>query len=302
MARTDQDQGNHRGELGDFLRSRRDRLKPEDAGLRSFGERRRVPGLRREELARLAGVSVDYYVRFEQGRAANVSDAVVAAVATALRLDGDETGHLHRLVRAAAPASRAASAPPVQRVRPGMLSLLRSMPGTPAFIVGRRTDVLAWNPLFATLITDFSALPEQQRNKAWLVFLHEETRGRFVNWETKARDLVAYLRLDQGRHPDDPVSTRLVDELSLRSAEFRRLWALHEVRDKTHGGYHLRHPRHRRVHPPVRKPQPARRPRPDADHVHRGGRIPVGGGPADPRRADPGRGPRTRRAPGLRSP
>ncbi|MDD9382970.1 helix-turn-helix transcriptional regulator [Streptomyces sp. ZAF1911] len=236
------DQGNHRGELGDFLRSRRDRLKPEDTGLPSFGERRRVPGLRREELARLAGVSVDYYVRFEQGRAVNVSDAVVDAVAAALRLDGDETGHLHRLVRAAAPASRTASAPPVQQVRPGMLGLLRSMPGTPAFIVGRRTDVLAWNPLFATLITDFSALPEQQRNKAWLVFLHEETRGRFVNWETKARDLVAYLRLDRGRHPDDPAFTRLVDELSLRSAEFRRLWALHEVRGKTHGGYHLRHP------------------------------------------------------------
>ncbi|MFF3212274.1 helix-turn-helix transcriptional regulator [Streptomyces sp. NPDC002886] len=236
------DQGNSRAELGAFLRSRRARLRPEDAGLRSFGERRRVPGLRREELAQLAGVSVDYYVRFEQGRAANVSDSVVGAVAAALRLDETETGHLHRLVRTASGASGAPAGPAAQRVRPGLLQLLGSMPGTPAFIVGRRTDVLAWNPLFARLITDFSAVPERQRNKAWLVFLHEETRGRFVNWETKARDLVGYLRLDRGRHPQDPEFARLVVELSERSAEFRRLWELQEVREKTHGGYHLRHP------------------------------------------------------------
>ncbi|MFI5759939.1 helix-turn-helix transcriptional regulator [Streptomyces sp. NPDC051563] len=239
------DQGNGRSELGEFLRSRRARLRPEDVGLRPFGERRRVPGLRREELAQLAGVSVDYYVRFEQGRAANVSDAVVGAVAGALRLDETETGHLHRLVRTASGASRTTGAPAVQRVqrvRPGLLQLLASMPGTPAFIVGRRTDVLAWNPLFATLITDFSTVPEEQRNKAWLVFLHEETRGRFVNWETKARDLVGYLRLDRGRHPQDPAFARLVAELSARSEEFTRLWELQEVREKTHGGYHLRHP------------------------------------------------------------
>ncbi|MCX4780549.1 helix-turn-helix transcriptional regulator [Streptomyces sp. NBC_01264] len=242
------DQANGRAELGAFLRSRRARLRPEDTGLRTFGERRRVPGLRREELAQLAGVSVDYYVRFEQGRAANVSDAVVGAVAAALRLDGTETGHLHRLVRTASGASRAPgaapapAAPAAQRVRPGLMNLLASMPGTPAFIVGRRTDILAWNPLFARLITDFSALPEARRNKAWLVFLHEETRGRFVNWETKARDLVGYLRLDRGRHPQDPDFARLVAELSEHSVEFRRLWELQEVREKTHGGYHLRHP------------------------------------------------------------
>lgn len=201
-----------------------------------------MPGLRREELAQLAGVSADYYVRFEQGRATNVSDSVIGAVAGALRLDDTETAHLRRLLRAAAAGPRPPQAPPVQQVRPGLLQLLRSMPGTPAFVVGRRTDVLAWNPLFATLITDFAAIAEAHRNKARLVFLHEETRSRFVNWETKARDLVAYLRLDLGRHPDDPVLARLLAELSEKSPEFTRLWDLHEVRGKAHGGYHLRHP------------------------------------------------------------
>ncbi|MFD3694739.1 helix-turn-helix transcriptional regulator [Streptomyces sp. NPDC058646] len=243
-------QNGPRAELGDFLRSRRARIRPEEAGLRSYGGRRRVPGLRREELAQLAGVSVDYYTRFEQGRAENASDAVLGAVAAALRLDPAETAHLARLARTAgrggagagAPAGGEAASEQAQEVRPGLLRLLDSMPGTPAFVIGRRTDILAWNPLFATLVTDFGALPAERRNKAWLLFLDPQVRGRFVNWERKAQDLVAYLRFDHGRHPHDPRFAALIAELTDRSPEFARLWAAQEVREKTHGGYHLRHP------------------------------------------------------------
>ncbi|GAA2087290.1 helix-turn-helix transcriptional regulator [Kitasatospora saccharophila] len=230
---------NRRADLGAFLRSRRARIRPEEAGLRSFGERRRVPGLRREELAQLAGVSVDYYTRFEQGRAENVSDAVVDAVASALRLDAVETGHLHRLVRPAGAGGRPA---PAQRVRPGLRRLMDSMPHTPAYVVGRRTDVLAWNAPMAAMMVDFAALPAGRLNKAWLVFCHEELRGRFVDWEAKARDVVGYLRLDHGRHPEDPAYPALIGELSDASPEFGRLWEQQEIREKTHGSYRLRHP------------------------------------------------------------
>ncbi|MEW1640119.1 helix-turn-helix transcriptional regulator [Streptomyces sp. NPDC093801] len=229
-------------ELGDFLRSRRARIRPEDAGLTAFGGRRRVPGLRREELAQLAGVSVDYYTRFEQGRAENVSEAVLGAVAAALRLDGAETAHLTRLVRNTGRGAPAPAAQEPQRVRPGLLRLLESIPGTPAFVLGRRTDVLAWNPLFAALFTDFTALPAQRRNKAWAVFLHPATRDRFANWETKARDLVAHLRFDLARHPHDPRAHALIEELTEHSPEFGPMWRAQEVSGKTHGGYRLRHP------------------------------------------------------------
>ncbi|MBC9716429.1 helix-turn-helix transcriptional regulator [Streptomyces sp. TRM66268-LWL] len=228
--------------LGAFLRSRRARIRPQDVGVPDYG-RRRVPGLRREELAQLAGVSAPYYIRFEQGRAENVSAEIVDAIAKVLRLDTDELAHLRALVRATAhrPARTAAVSGP-QRVRPGLLRLLETMRDTPAFVVGRRTDILAWNPLAAALLTDFGQLPAERRNKAWLVFCHDEVRSRFVNWPVKARDIVAYLRMDLGRHPGDPSFAALVAELTARSPEFGPLWDAQEVRDKTHGGYHLRHP------------------------------------------------------------
>ncbi|MFI5529545.1 helix-turn-helix transcriptional regulator [Kitasatospora sp. NPDC051853] len=228
----------NRAELGTFLRSRRARLKPEDAGLRQYGERRRVPGLRREELAQLAGVSVDYYVRFEQGRAENVSDTVIDAVATALRLDQFERQHLLHLVRPDHTGAR-----PAQQVRPGLRRLLDSMPDTPAFVLGRRTDILAWNELFAALLTvDLDALPPAQRNKTWLAFCHPVVRERYVNWERKAADLVAQLRMDLGRHQCDPEFHDFLTRISAESADFRRHWEAQEVREKSHGGYHLRHP------------------------------------------------------------
>jgi transcriptional regulator with XRE-family HTH domain len=201
-----------------------------------------VPGLRREELARLAGVSVDYYVRFEQGRSENVSDAVIDAVAAALRLDHDERAHLFRLARPHAVDGHHYASAEKQVVRPGLLRLLESLAEVPAYVIGRRTDILAWNEMFAAMMVDLTELPPEQRNLAWLVFCHPQARSRFTDWEAKARDLVAYLRMDAGRHPCDPDFALLIGQLSEESADFRRLWADQEVRDKTHGTHRMRHP------------------------------------------------------------
>jgi transcriptional regulator with XRE-family HTH domain len=227
-----------RAELGEFLRSRRARLRPEELGLRDYGGRRRVPGLRREELALLAGVSVDHYVRLEQGRTLHFSEAVLDAVANALRLTDVERDHLYRLARPrGGPADE-----PEQRVRPGLRRLLESTGDVPAYIVGRNTDVLAWNGLAAALITDFGALLPAERNLARLVFLDEAMRDLYADWRGKAEDVVAYLRFDAGHHPGDPATEALVAELSEESPEFREIWAEHRVKDKTHGRYVYRHP------------------------------------------------------------
>jgi transcriptional regulator with XRE-family HTH domain len=228
-----------RAELGEFLRSRRARLRPEELGLPDYGGRRRVPGLRREELAQLAGVSVDHYVRLEQGRTLHFSEAVLDAVARALRLNDVERQHLYRLAR---PWSEGDRADTPQQVRPGLRRLLDSAADVPAYIVGRNTDVLAWNRLAAALITDFGALPPVQRNLARLVFLDEGMRSLYADWPEKTRDVAAYLRLDAGRHPDDPDTAALLDELSAASPEFRKAWAEHHLKDKTHGRYVYRHP------------------------------------------------------------
>ncbi len=229
-----------RSELTEFLRSRRARITPEAAGVGPYHGRRRVSGLRREEVAQLAGVSVDYYVRLEQGRTANVSEAVVDAVARVLRLDEEERTHLHRLARPARAPRRSTAA---QRVRPQVRHLLDAMTDAVAFVVGRRTDVLAWNHLGAALIADFDALPARQRNFARLLFGDEDgAQAVFVDWPAKARDLVAFLRVDAGRHPDDPALAELVGDLSVRSDLFRRLWAQHPVQGKGHASVKLRHP------------------------------------------------------------
>jgi transcriptional regulator with XRE-family HTH domain len=228
-----------RAELGEFLRSRRARLRPDELGLPDYGGRRRVPGLRREELARLAGVSVDHYVRLEQGRTLHFSEAVLDAVARALRLDAVEREHLYRLARPW-PEDRAEATP--QRVRPGLIRLLDSAADVPAYIVGRNTDVLAWNALAAALLIDFGALPPAERNMARLVCLDEGMRNLFVDWPAKVSDVAAYLRLDAGRHPDDPRTVALLAELSAACPEFRDAWAEHRILDKSHGRYRYRHP------------------------------------------------------------
>ncbi|GAA0421113.1 helix-turn-helix transcriptional regulator [Streptomyces luteireticuli] len=227
-------------ELSEFLRSRRARLRPEDVGLTPFGGRRRVPGLRREELAQVAGVSVAYYTRLEQGRGQNVSDAVLDAIAGALRLTEAERSHLVKLARPAARSGRGAARP--QRVRPAVRNLLDTMDNVPAYVLGRRMDILAWNPLAAALLGDFAAVPAARRNMAWMIFLDPASRELYAEWDRKAADIVALLRTHAGSYPDDPALASLIGELSMKSEEFRRLWAAHDVRDKCYGVKKFHHP------------------------------------------------------------
>jgi transcriptional regulator with XRE-family HTH domain len=227
-------------ELREFLRTRRARLTPEDAGLPPGEGQRRVPGLRREELAALAGVSVDYYVRLEQGRSMSVSASVLDAVARALRLDDDERTHLFELAKPPARARRRSPARP-QRVRPGVRQLLDGLP-TPAFVTGRRLDVLATNHLARALLCDFDALPPAQRNHARWVFLDPAARELYADWEAVARDNVAVLRMDAGRHPDDPELSALIGELTVKDEDFARWWAQHDVLRRGYGTKVYRHP------------------------------------------------------------
>lgn len=226
-------------ELRQFLRSRRGRVEPADVGLAAGDGPRRVPGLRREELARLAGVSVDYYVRLEQGRASGASEDVLDAVARALRLDDDERTHLFDLARPTRTRAKRAARP--QRVRPGLLTLLDNAT-LPAFVLGRRLDFLATNRMTRALLCDFEARPRRDRNHARWVFLDPAARELYVDWEEVARDNVASLRMDAGRYPDDPELTALVGELSVKSDEFAHWWAAHDVLRRTHGTKRYHHP------------------------------------------------------------
>ncbi|WP_131736137.1 helix-turn-helix transcriptional regulator [Actinomadura roseirufa] len=227
-------------EIAGFLRSRRARITPERAGLGQDGRARRVPGLRREEVARLAGVSTEYYTRLEQGRAGNPSPEVVAALARALRLDPAEHEHLADLLSRPASAPRAAAGP--QRVRAGLHLMLQTLDHVPAFIIGRRTDVLAANRLARAVVTDFDALPVPQRNLARYYLLNPDARERVGNWAQIAAETVAMLRLEAGRHPHDRRLGDLVGELTLRSPEFTTWWNDHRVMRRTYGTKHYRHP------------------------------------------------------------
>lgn len=231
-------------ELSEFLRSRRARLGPGDAGVHvSNDSPRRVPGLRREELAQLAGVSTDYYTRLEQGRHLNVSEAVLDAVARALQLNDTERAYLFELTRPRPRRTVRRRPPRAQRVRPGVHALLRTLDGvSPAFVLGRRGDVLASNRLARALIIDFEALPYHERNMARFMFLDEAARSLWPEWETVAAEMVASLRLEAGHHPEDPRLTELVGELTIKSPEFRTWWADHNVREKTHGVKLYHHP------------------------------------------------------------
>ncbi|MER6567121.1 helix-turn-helix transcriptional regulator [Streptomyces sp. NPDC001093] len=229
-----------RAELSEFLRSRRARLKPEDVGLPDFGRHRRVPGLRREELAQLAGVSVAYYTRLEQGNGRNVSAEVLGSIARALRLSDAEHAHLTHLAKPKSHKKKPAARQ--QQVRVALRQLLDTMDGVPAYVVGRRSEILAWNRMAAAVFGDWGELPAAERNWARLVFLRPDYRELFVDWEQKAIDIVCALRMDAGCHPDDPRLSALVGELSVKSEEFRRLWATHDVKEKSHGVKHLHHP------------------------------------------------------------
>jgi transcriptional regulator with XRE-family HTH domain len=223
-------------QLGEFLRTRRALVQPEEIGLPVYGRRRRVPGLRREEVAQLAGVSVDYYVRLEQGRSRGVSDGVLDAVARVLRLDAVERAHLVDLAR---PGRQLVPAG-VPAVRPGVRLLLDGLAG-PAFVLGRCMDVLAWNAP-ADALYGLADRPEHGRNMARHAFLDPGARTFYAHWPDVAADTVAYLRLEAARRPADERLAALVEELSAGSPEFAVLWAEHRVREKTHGRKVLRHP------------------------------------------------------------
>lgn len=229
-----------RAELSEFLRSRRARLTPEDVGLPRYGRQRRVPGLRREELAQLAGVSVAYYTRLEQGNGQNVSAEVLDAISRALRLTDAEHAHLTHLAKPKQHKKKTSTRSP--QARAAVRQLLDSLENVPAYLTGRRTDILAWNRMAAAVFGDWAELSASERNWARLVFLSPGYRELFVDWEGKAADVVSFLRMDAGCHPDDPKLSALVGELSVKSEEFRRLWAAHDVKDKGHGVKHLRHP------------------------------------------------------------
>jgi transcriptional regulator with XRE-family HTH domain len=227
-------------EIREFLRTRRARISPEQAGLARHPGARRVPGLRREEVAQLAGVSVDYYIRLERGRTRGVSESVLEAVARALQLDDAERAHLFDLAQpTAARAQRRPLSP--QRVRPVLYWALEAL-SVPALIQGRRMDVLAANRLGYALFTDFEARPHRERNFARFVFLDQAARTLYADWERAAGDCVATLRLYAGRHPDDPQLSELIGELSVRSDAFRRMWADHDVLAHTTGTKRLHHP------------------------------------------------------------
>ncbi|MCX5095836.1 helix-turn-helix transcriptional regulator [Streptomyces sp. NBC_00365] len=230
-------------ELGAFLRTRRARLSPQEAGLSPGGGVRRVPGLRREEVAYLGGVSTDYYIRLEQGRHPNVSEAVLDSVARALRLDDDERAHLFDLARTRTARSRSARPERVQRVRPDVHQMLDIFNGvSPAFVANHRQDVLAANQLARALITDWGALPYRERNFARYVLLNPAARTLYRNWDEVAEIVVANLRLEAGRHPDDALLNELLGEAVVKVPEFSTWWDSHRVAQCVHGTQHFHHP------------------------------------------------------------
>ncbi|MGY2093481.1 helix-turn-helix transcriptional regulator [Nocardia gipuzkoensis] len=224
--------------LADFLRSRRAGIRPEEAGLTDQGGKRRVPGLRREELASLAGMSVDYYVRLEQGRNPNVSDAVLASIATALRLDREEREYLFRLAHPPRPESGSSDR---AQTRAGVWQMLNWI-AAPALVLCHRLDILAWNGSAVELIADFNSLEERERNLARHYLIDKSSCHRYPDQQSIARDVVAHLRTATSRHPSDGRLSALIDELRGRSVEFAREWELHAVRINTHGTNRLRHP------------------------------------------------------------
>lgn len=237
-------------ELGQFLKSRRAAVCPQDVGLTPHPTRRRVTGLRREELAMLAGVSITHLTRLEQGRGAGVSDSVLNALARTLRLTHDETGHLKDLARPAATASAASTRSAQPRAAGASASarqLLAAMTEVPALVLDRRNDVLAWNPLGHALLAghlpaDSPDSAAARPNLTRMLFLDEQYRALYADWHEQAQLAVAALRLDAGRHPDDRALAELVGRLTMQCDEFASRWARHPVRTCTSGVKHLRHP------------------------------------------------------------
>ena len=232
----------NRNEIRDFLTSRRARITPEQAGLPAYGGHRRVAGLRREEVAMLAGVSVDYYTRLERGNAQGASESVLEALARALHLDEAERAHLFDLARAASTPARAPRRPARQQVRPSVQRILDSMTTTPAYVRNGRLDILAANRLGRALFAPVLTSPAQPANAARFLFLDPSAPQFYLDWERQAQDSVAILRSEAGRNPHDQALSGLVGELSTRSEIFRSWWAAHNVRFHRTGVKRFHHP------------------------------------------------------------
>lgn len=229
-------------ELGEFLRARRARLRPSDVGLPAGLGTRRTPGLRREELAAVAGVSIDYYIRLEQGKETNPSGQVLNGLAEALRLNDEERAHLYALANRAAgrATARAGSS---RTVRPGIKQLLETVRPYPAYVLSRTSDVLACNPEGLALFYGLADWPAARRNTIRYMFLHPLSRELLPGWEKSATQIAAHLRALAAEFPDDPSLLGLLDELRSSSADFRRLWARHDVRHRRGERKAFHHPR-----------------------------------------------------------
>lgn len=235
--------GDFRAEIREFLGTRRARVTPQQAGLPQYGgDRRRVTGLRREEVALLAGISSEYYTRLERGNATGVSESVIEGIARALQLDEAERMHLVDLLRGAGATRPPTRRPARQRVRPAVQRVLDSMTGAPAFVLSGRGDILAANDLGRALYSPVFADSEKTPNNIRFVFFNPQATEFFREWGQVANDCVAMLRAEAGRDLYDRRLTDLVGELSTRSEEFRRRWAAHDVRLHTTGHKLLHHP------------------------------------------------------------
>lgn len=234
-------------ELRDFLRASRAKLRPTDVGLgnsseRAFSSSRRVPGLRREEVAQLAGVSVDYYARLEQGRTRHVSDAVLAAVASALRLNATEREYLFALVAQKNYVPHASTLATPVRVKPSVRRTLAAFTTSPAIVMGLGMRILAMNSLARSVYFDFTKVTPREQNLARWTFLSSEARNLYSDWESAAGESAAVIRADAGTRPDDPALNELIGELTVKSEDFRRLWADHSVHRCGFGTIPMRHP------------------------------------------------------------
>lgn len=225
-------------ELAAFLRARRERLAPGQVGLPDRRQARRTPGLRREEVAELAGVSVDYIVRLEQGRGLRPSAEVLGALAHALRLDADERAYLFDLARQRQPGG----GKPASVAAPALALLVADLSPLPAMLVNHRYDILAWNREMARLIVDFDTVPAAQRNTMWLCLMHPDLRDLYADRQRIIREGIADLRAAWAAHPDDQVLAEMIADYTARSREFAAGWAQHDVRVQGRGRKPLRHP------------------------------------------------------------
>jgi len=233
----------NRNEIRDFLTTRRAKITPEQAGLPTFGGRRRVPGLRREEVALLGGVSVDYYTRLERGDLKGVSEGVLQAVADALQLDEPERAYLNNMAQAANSTQRVRRRRLQQEgLRPTIQRTLDAMTGAPAYVRNGRRDILAANRLGFALYSELYLDPARPVNVARFVFLDPRARTFFLNWPIAANDIVAALRTEAGKNPYDRGLSDLVGELSTRSEEFATRWATQNVRFHRSGLKDIHHP------------------------------------------------------------